>query len=279
MNGDDITQSPPLKNQRILVTRPASQNQTCCDLVNSLGGEAISFPLIEIAPVTETDALFDALKSCILDLDLYQKVIFVSPNAARIGFDWIDTFWPQLPIGVEWIGIGQQTVEQLESLGFQAWCCPDGYDSEALLAHPSMQSVANQRILIIRGNGGRDLMRDTFVARGAKVDYCTVYYRRLPSYSEESIQLKLLDTIPSALLITSGEGLTNLQTLISAVSAHRFQPLYNTLLVVPSERIAKLARELGFQRVTVATGPDDKSMVRAILPEKNWNSWHEKQIG
>ena len=279
MSSDNITESLPLQHQRVLVTRPASQNQKCCDLVNSLGGEAISFPLIEITPVSESDQHYDALKCCILDLDLYQKVIFVSPNAARIGFDWIDTFWPQLPLGIEWIGIGQQTVEQLDSLGFQAWCCPDGYDSEALLAHSSMQSVNDQRILIIRGNGGRDLMRDTFVDRGAKVDYCTVYYRSLPSYSEESIQLKLLDRLPSALLITSGEGLTNLQTILSAVSAHRFQPLYSTLLVVPSERIAKLARELGFQRVTVATGPDDKSMVRAILPEKNWNSWHEKQIG
>ena len=279
MNRGNVTESLPLQQHRVLVTRPACQNKSCCELVNRIGGEAISLPLIEIVPVTETDDLCGLLKSYILDLNLYHKVIFVSPNAARIGFDWIDTFWPQLPLGIEWIGIGQQTAQQLDALGFQAWCCPDGYDSEALLAHPSMQNVVDQRILIIRGDGGRDLMRDTFVARGAKVDYCTVYYRRLPSYSEESIQLKLLDKLPSALLITSGEGLTNLQILLSAVSAHRFQPLYNTLLVVPSERIANLARELGFQRVTVATGPDDKSMVRAILPEKNWNSWHEKQIG
>ncbi len=269
----------PLDGLRVLVTRPNEQNQHCCELVSALGGTPVSLPLIEITPVTEDDPEFINVKQCLLNLDLYHRVIFVSPNAAQIGADWIDHFWPQLPIGIQWIGIGQQTVNRLSALGFSAWCTLDGYDSESLLSHDSMQNVQNQRILIIRGNGGRDLMRDTFLARGAKVDYCTVYYRRCPSYSEETLRAKLLDELPSALLITSGEGLTNLQKLVSAVSAHRFQALYNTLLVVPSERIANIARELGFQRVTLATGPDDKSMVRAILPEMNWNSWHEKQIG
>ncbi len=274
-----MRQQDLLKGQRILVTRPQHQNRACCEWVESFGGQAIAFPLIEIASVKQTDPAYSQIKHCLLDLDLYQKVIFVSPNAARIGTDWIDHFWPQRPVGIEWIGIGQQTVDTLDSLGFKAWCSAEGYDSETLLSHPAMQQVDEQRILIIRGDGGRDLMRDTFVARGAKVDYCTVYYRRRPSYSEEQVKLQLLNELPSALLITSGEGLTNLQKIVSAVSAHRFKTLYNTLLVVPSERIATLARELGFQRVTVATGPDDKSMVRAILPEKNWNSWHEKQIG
>lgn len=266
----------PLWNTTALVTRPHHQLQGCCRLIESLGGEAITFPLIEIEPLTETSDLYSSLKTNLMDLDLYSKVIFVSPNAARIGAHWIDDFWPQRPIGIEWIGIGLQTVKQLHALDFNAWCSPSGQDSEALLAHPKMNAVDGERILILRGNGGRDLMHDILTTRGAKVDYCTVYYRRCPSYSEETIALNLLNRIPSALLITSGEGLTNLQTILSAVSAHRFKPLYSSLLIVPSKRIANMARELGFQRVTVATGPDDKSMVRAILPEMNWNSWHDK---
>ncbi|MFN3882200.1 MAG: uroporphyrinogen-III synthase [Nitrincola lacisaponensis] len=268
----------PLQGQSILVTRPGDQNVAQCQLIESLGGTAISLPLLCLEAVTDDSELYSALKHCLLDLDLYAKVIFVSPNAARLGAEKIDDYWPQRPVGIDWIGIGQQTTQQLQALGFDAWCCAEGYDSETLLATPQMQQVEDQRILILRGDGGRDLMRDTLTVRGAKVDYGTVYYRRCPSYSEQTLKQKLVDAAPSALLITSGEGLTNLQTLISGHLAGRFQTLYHTLLVVPSKRIAQIAENLGYQQIKVASGPDDYSMVRAILPEMDWNSWHDKQI-
>jgi uroporphyrinogen-III synthase len=255
-----------LRGQRLLVTRAVHQSQAQQALIQALGGEAVCLPLIQIEPVSEADSVYADLKYCLLDLDLYQKVIFVSPNAARLGVELIEDFWPQLPLGIDWIGIGQQTVKQLEQLGIHAWSSDQGYDSEALLCSDRFQQVEGQRILILRGNGGRDLMRNTLTERGARVDYGTVYYRRLPSYSEQTLKQKLLDEPLSALLITSGESLLNLQTLITTHSADRYQPLLNTLLIVPSERIAVIARELGYRRVRVAQGPDDDSMVRATLP-------------
>ena len=255
-----------LQGQRLLVTRAAHQNSAQQALIPALGGEAVCLPLIQIEPVSESDSAYAESKRCILDLDLYQKVIFVSPNAVKLGVELIEDFWPQLPVGIDWIGIGRQTVKQLEKQGIRAWTSDQGYDSEALLASDRLQQVEGQRILILRGNGGRDLMRSTLTARGARVDYGTVYYRRLPGYSEQTVRQKLLDIPLSALLITSGEGLLNLQTLITTYSADRYQALLNTLLIVPSERIAVIARELGYRRVRVAQGPDDDSMVRATLP-------------
>ncbi|KGK40987.1 hypothetical protein LH51_18015 [Nitrincola sp. A-D6] len=255
-----------LQGQRLLVTRALHQSQAQQTLIQSLGGEAVCLPLIQIEPVSESDSVYTDTKQRILDLDLYQKVIFVSPNAARLGVELIEDFWPQLPVGIDWIGIGRQTVKQLEQQGIRAWSSDQGYDSEALLSSDRFQQVGGQRILILRGNAGRDLMRSTLTERGAKVDYGTVYYRRLPSYSEQTLKQKLLDEPLSALLITSGESLLNLQTLITTHSADRYQALLNTLLIVPSERIAVIARELGYRRVRVAQGPDDDSMVRATLP-------------
>lgn len=255
-----------LQGQRLLVTRAAHQSQVQQTLIQALGGTPVCLPLIEIEPVSESDSVYADTKQHILDLDLYQKVIFVSPNAARLGVELIEDFWPQLPVGIDWIGIGRQTVKQLEEFGISAWSSAQGYDSEALLSSDRFQQVEGQRILILRGNGGRDLMRNTLISRGARVDYGTVYYRRLPGYSEQTLKQKLLDEPLSALLITSGEGLLNLQTLITTHSADRYQPLLNTLLIVPSERIAVIARELGYRRVRVAQGPDDDSMVRATLP-------------
>lgn len=255
-----------LQGQRLLVTRAEHQSQGQQALIQALGGTPVCLPLIEIEPVSDSDAAYADLKYCLLDLDLYQKVIFVSPNAARLGVELIEDFWPQPPLGIDWIGIGRQTVKQLEQHGIPAWSSDQGYDSEALLSSDRFQQVEGQRILILRGNGGRDLMRRTLTARGARVDYGTVYYRRLPSYSEQTLKQKLLGETLSALLVTSGEGLLNLQTLITTHSVDRYQPLLNTLLIVPSERIAVIARELGYKRVRVAQGPDDDSMVRATLP-------------
>lgn len=255
-----------LRGQRLLVTRAVHQSSAQQALIHSLGGTAVCLPLIQIEPVSESDPAYADSKQHILDLDLYQTVIFVSPNAAKIGVEFIEDFWPQLPIGIDWIGIGQQTVKQLLQLGISAWSSDDGYDSEALLSSDRFQQVKDQRILILRGNGGRDLMKNTLTERGAKVDYGTVYYRRLPSYSEQTVKQKLLDEPLSALLVTSGESLLNLQTLMSIHLADRYQPLLNTLLIVPSERIAVIARRLGYRRVRVAQGPDDDSMVRATLP-------------
>ncbi len=82
---------------RILVTRPAHQAAGQATLLESLGAEPVLLPLLEIKPVTESDSGFNLLKSRVMDLDLYQKVIFISGNAVTYGIDLIDQYWPQLP--------------------------------------------------------------------------------------------------------------------------------------------------------------------------------------
>ncbi len=253
----------PLCGQRILVTRPAHQAEGQVAYLRGLGAEPVCLPLLEIMPTGEEDgADYQQCKRCMLDLDLYDGVIFVSPNAARIGAGWIDQYWPQLPVGVRWIGIGQQTCDALEQFGIHAWHAEGGFDSETLLADPSMQSVATQRFLIVRADGGRDMLADTLSQRGARVDYAHIYRRVCPAHSTDIIQSTIYAQPLSAILITSGQALQNLLTLSGSTDAG----LAEIRIIVPSARLAELARSLGFTRIRVAQGPDDRSMVEALLP-------------
>lgn len=257
---------------RILVTRPSHQAAGQAALLESLGAEPVLLPLLEIKPVEASDDGFNLLKSRVMDLDLYHKVIFISGNAVTYGIELIDQYWPQLPVGVEWLAIGRQTAAQLDSLGITATQPPNGYDSEALLSLPQLQQITTDRILIMRGEGGRETLAEQLSQRGARVDYADLYRRTAPHYTSEQISSIISNTSNSsastraeslsAMLITSGEALNNLTHLITE---HNFKQFLHTTLVVPSERVARIAAELGYTRVITASGPDNQAMAEAVL--------------
>ncbi|BBB27826.1 uroporphyrinogen-III synthase [Amphritea japonica] len=255
---------------RILVTRPAHQAAGQAALLEGSGLEPVLLPLLEITPVDASDPDFNLLKSKVMDLDLYHKVIFISANAVTCGIDLIDQYWPQLPIGIEWLAIGRQTAAQLNSLGITATQPSNGYDSEALLSLPQLQQIATDKILIMRGKGGRETLAEQLSQRGAIVEYADLYRRTAPHYTSEQISSIISNTNNSsaraaplaAVLITSGEALNNLTQLMTE---HSFKPLLHTTLVVPSERVARIAAELGYTRVITASGPDNQAMAETVL--------------
>ncbi|WP_286240431.1 uroporphyrinogen-III synthase [Neptuniibacter halophilus] len=255
-----------LANLRVLVTRPAHQAAALLQQLQALGASPVPCPLLEICPVSEADPDYHPLKQQIMDLDLYQHVIFISPNAARIGCDWIDQYWPQLPVGIQWLAIGRQSAEQLLNYGIAAYHSPLGYDSEALLASPALQQVAGERILIMRGQGGREKLASTLRARGAEVSYAELYRRQCPDYSAAELKQCLFSQPLDVILISSGEGLSNLLRITATTPELSRDSLFNCHLVVPSERVQQDAKEAGFKRVTTASGPDDASMISALMP-------------
>ena len=238
---------------RVLVTRPAHLQQGVISRLQAAGFEPVSLPLLKIEPIDIESAEAGAVRSAILNLDLYSKVIFISRNAACIGADLIDQYWPQLPIGVDWMAIGQGTANQLAAFGIQASVNP-GVDSEALLATPQLQELTEQRILLIKGVGGRELLQQTLEARGAQVDAIEVYQRSVCSYTEAEIAERFGAAV-DAVMLTSGEALTAFHVLGLAA---------DIALVVPSERVAQQATQLGYSDVTTANSANDEKMLAAL---------------
>lgn len=247
---------------RVLVTRPEHQAQGQTVLLASMGIDPVPLPLLDITPIAETDPTFPLLRSRIMDLDLYHKIIFTSANAVTAGMELIDQYWPQLPIGIEWFAIGQQTALKLKSYSIAAQYSPAGYDSEALLSLPLLQNIAEQKILIMRGEGGRETLAKQLTQRNAKVDYANLYRRGMPHYTSEQIMGTISDKSLAAILLTSGEAMNNLTQLIDK---HALKALKHTTLVVPSARVARIAAELGYTRIITASGPDNQAMAETVL--------------
>lgn len=256
-----------LKNQRIIATRPAGKNTKLLKLLQQAGADAVALPLIEIKPTTSSDSYYQVLKQQIMNLDNYHFLIFISPNAANLAKAWIDQYWPQLPVDIQWLAVGKATAITLTELDVDVHYPTTGQDSEALLAMPMLQpqQVRNKKVLILRGQSGRETLAQELGARGAKVSYAELYQRVCPDYSQQEITDILYSQPLNAILITSGAGLDNLVKLLKITGQFSLGSLDKFHLIVPSERIQQQAHNAGFNRVTLANSANDYSMVAALM--------------
>lgn len=248
--------SAELEGRGVVITRPAHQSEALAALIRERGGRPMLFPVIEIRELEDTAAL-DAI---IRRLDDFDLAIFVSPNAAQKGWAAIHarrSFPPQLAIAT----IGRASARELRRLGASPVIAPhEGSDSESLLAMPELHAVAGKRIVIFRGIGGRELLRETLEARGASVEYAECYRRARSQADAASLAAAWGCGEIDAVVVTSSEGLRNLCEMLGDAARDH---LRETPLFVPHPRIAATARELGLTQVVV-TGPGDEGIVAGL---------------
>jgi uroporphyrinogen-III synthase len=241
-----MTASLPLAGLTVVVTRPREQAAGLLRRIEELGGKPLMFPLLEIEAVRDDRVLREQVGR-IKQTDL---AIFVSPNAVRHGLAAIRAAGP-LPSTLKIATVGQGSAKALREQGIAHVIVPtERFDSEGLLALPEMQNVAGRRVMIFRGDGGRELLGDTLKARGAVVEYVTCYLR-----SKSGLDLAALQTAaPDVLTVTSTEALAHLWEMLD--EAQR-RVLREVPLFLPHERIAAAARQQGWQHVIVTESGDD----------------------
>jgi uroporphyrinogen-III synthase len=236
----------PLAKLNIVVTRPREQATGLALHIAALGGNAILFPLLEIGPVPDSAPLHNLVKR-LPDFDL---AIFISPNAVRYGLAAIQSVGT-LPAGLKVATVGQGSAQALRDFGLKEIIAPpDGGDSEALLALEPLKNVAGWKIVIFRGDGGRELLGDTLKARGADVEYITCYLRGKPSQDIAALLSHRLD----AITLSSSEALVNLWEMFDDTGRDR---ILSVPLFVPHPRIAAKAHLQGWKKVIQTTGGDD----------------------
>jgi uroporphyrinogen-III synthase len=242
----------------VLVTRPAGQADALCAAVEAAGYTAHNQPLLELHALAE---LPPSQRQLLLDLDRYQHVIFISGNAVHFGMPCIEDYWPQVPVGLTWYAIGGATAALLHGFGIEAVTPGAAMTSEGLLAVPQLQTVLDQRILIIKGEGGRATLREELLRRGATVDELACYRRACPDLPAGELAARLREWRINLAMISSGESLANLQTLLSWPETTKFRHI---CVIVPSERVARLAQEAGFEQVVTAENASDVAMLHAL---------------
>jgi uroporphyrinogen-III synthase len=246
----------PLAGRGIVVTRPAHQAEPLAELIRAAGGRPILFPVLEILDTENLQALLEAVGR----LDEYQLAIFISPNAVLRTMNQVAgrRAWPvQLRVAA----VGKGSVKELRRFGITGVLAPARlFDSEHLLELPELQQVAGQRIVIFRGDGGRELLGDTLTARGAQVDTVECYRRVQPRLDAGPLLKAWARDEVHAVTVTSSEGLRNLFEMIGKLGQSW---LRRTPVFVPHPRIAAAARELGCSNV-IDTEPGDEGLIEAL---------------
>ncbi|QSP95873.1 uroporphyrinogen-III synthase [Marinobacter salinisoli] len=251
--------TPPLSGRRILICRPEPEASRLAGCFRAAGADTRTFPLIERQRLPETPER----RTLILNLDQFTHIIVVSPYAARLLLDVLDTWWPQLPAGIRWYAVGSGTASVLTDHGISTRKPAAGWTSEALLALPSLAQLSGERVLLARGEDGRELIRHTLEQRGAQVTPLALYRRRAPDYTGQEIQSAINDFEPDAIVALSGETLNNLIALCGN-SSHN---LHDRLLIVPAARVAEQARAAGFVNPCIPGSLADTDIVACVAEQ------------
>jgi len=246
-----------LAGRRIVVTRPAGQNEGLAEMIRAEGGEPIVFPVLEILDLEDTRALVAAADR----LEAYDLAVFISPNAVDKALNVIGARreWPER---LRAATIGRASEKALARYGVTNVIAPSGrFDSEALLALPQLVDVRGWRVVVFRGDGGRELLGDTLRSRGATVEYVECYRRVRPNADVEPLLKRWGRGEIDAVTVSSSEGLRNLYDMLGKLGQAW---LKRTPLLAPHARIAENARALGCERV-IETGPADEGLCAGLV--------------
>jgi len=244
------------------VTRPARQAAGFAGRIAALAGTPIIFPAIAILPPADSAALERAHAA----LGDYDFAVFVSANAVEYGVPDARR-WPHRLIA---FAPGPGTAQVLADAGIADVRVPESsFDSEGLLALPELMAPRGKRVVIFRGDGGREHLGDTLRARGAHVDHVACYRRAQPQAGAAGLAEAFAHGRIDAVTVTSSEGLDNLWGVADATTraAWRDCPTF-----VPHPRIAARARVLGLRVVDTAGG--DAGLIAGLL---EWFATHPRK--
>ncbi|MFM7274046.1 MAG: uroporphyrinogen-III synthase [Gammaproteobacteria bacterium] len=240
-----------------LVTRPQGQGSALCAAIRASGGEAVEFPLLAIDALHPPDAAFRAA------LASHGLAIFVSTNAvtqATVLLERTGASWPE---SLRCLAVGDATRAALRAAGLPVVeANSQAMNSEELLAQPLLRDVRGRRVLILKGEGGRELLAAVLRERGACVEELALYRRSMPAVDDAAFADLLRERGVNAFLANSAETLANLLGLLARVPAGTIRP--DSLFVVPGERIAAEAEARVPGRLGVARNASDAAMLAAL---------------
>ena len=252
---------------RLVVTRPRAQAEHWVARLQALGIDAAVLPLIDIGPPADPAAV----QAAWLTLPGKALVVFVSPNAA-------ERFMAARPQGVVWpAGVlagatGPGTAAALRDAGVPAAALvvpaddAPAFDSEALWALLRGRPWIAQRVLVVRGEEGRDWLADTLRGLGADVGFVNAYRRLAPQPDAAGVallQAALAAPAAHCWLFSSSQAVAHLRALAPRADWRA------ALALATHPRIAQTVRAAGFGH-TRECAPTLAAVVQALHAVAAW---------
>lgn len=252
------------KARPVVITRPQAQAKPLAQRIAATGREAVVFPLLEILPLPDQAKLQATLRN----LDSYAMAAFVSPNAIDSAFALLDAWPRQVALAV--VGEGSKAALARHGLTpanatIYSPVDPQRTDSQTLLEVLDIEALRGRRVLIVRGETGRELLADALREKGVEVEQVAAYRRAAPVLDQDG-RAQLLRLLDSAgdWVITSSEALRILLQMVRDVAGDTgVVKMLQQKLIVPHVRIAETAHALGFADI-VQTGSGDEQLLAAL---------------
>jgi uroporphyrinogen-III synthase len=227
-----------LRGRVVVITRPAGTAVAMARRVCACGGVPLLLPGLSLR-AADDPALPAQMRTALKS----ELLVFVSPAAVRFAARLMPLCTKALVLSV-----GQGTTKALRRLGLSTQA-PSRQDSEGLLDLPAMQDLHGKRVALIGAPGGRGLLREQLIARGAQLHELHVYQRVPPRLDRRHVEAVQALPRSARVLVSSAEALHNLAQLLPAKAWAR---LRTAVAVASSGRLAQVAHEAGFVRIVQA---------------------------
>ena len=250
---------PDLRGISVLVTRPRGQGDALCASIAEHGGIAEPLALMAIEAV-EPDATLQATLQQVADFSI---LIFISRNAVEHGMSLLARAGVGIPSQVRVAAVGRASADALRRHGLRNVVFPEGVsNSEALLECSLLKQVKDCRILIFRGQDGRELLAQTLRRRGAQVDYAEVYRRIATEIDVVPVVHRWVKAPRSVLVLTSEGGA---ELLLERLPGTMREELFSRPVVVLSERLRRFCLDSGWHApIGVSETPGERGLLQAI---------------
>jgi uroporphyrinogen III methyltransferase / synthase len=198
----------PLFGQRIVVTRTREQASQLSRQLLELGADVLEIPTIRIVPPDDPQDLIDA----ILGLNVYDWLIFTSPNGVTTFFDYFfKTFDDLRDIGGARIAaVGPATAAKLKELHLKVDLMPEEYLAKKIVsAFQGYESIDNLRMCLLRAQVANPELPRTLEENGAIVDDIACYKTVPETEDRHGTAARLLEAGADWITFTSSSTVEN----------------------------------------------------------------------
>jgi uroporphyrinogen-III synthase len=256
-----VNHSGRLSGLGVLVTRPEQQAAALCDMLAAEGAEAVRLPAIDIIPAGDQRKLVRLESGPPFDF-----LIFTSANAVRFGHAAIPP-----GCGAKIAAIGPATARALAQSGHPVALTPGAdFDSESLLRSPELEHLDGRRALIIKGEGGRELLQAELARRGAEVVTAEVYRRARTVHDPGRLASIAARLRAGEIHIVTATSTEIGETLLAMPQPALRREFGRVHWLVPGARVAAALRKRGLEAPVVqADSAEDQDLLAAII---RWRS-------